>query len=148
MQTQTLLVMCVTAPPIMSFANRNTHNLKEFFANINRDGLVIAWEPRGDWIRRSQEIRSACEQLELVRCVDLLRRDPVHLTESGCSDCVAWARRSTTTRIGTLIRICWSCSTGSRRCLARNWNACVMFNNTTMLQDERRFLTHFRALSE
>jgi len=142
-------VCVVQCPPRFSFTNRNVHNLKEFFANIDRDGLVIVWEPRGDWIHRPQEIRSACKRLELVHCVDLLRRDPAHIAELGYirlhglgSKEYNYSYRYSDLDLSELLKRLTSLSGRELEC------AYVMFNNIAMFQDARRFLTHSCVLSK
>lgn len=53
-------------------------NLRAFFQRIERDGLLLAWEPRGDW--SDALVRSLCHELELIHCVDPFQRPPVYGT--------------------------------------------------------------------
>lgn len=54
----------------------NVRNLNRFFQDIERDGRVLAWEPRGDsW--RPELIRSICHGNGLIHCVDPFEADPV-----------------------------------------------------------------------
>jgi uncharacterized protein YecE (DUF72 family) len=47
---------------------------------------MVAWEPRGDWLNREDLVAGLCEELDLIHCVDLLRRDPY------CYDDTAYVR--------------------------------------------------------
>ncbi len=55
-------------PPSFLPTIENKRNMKKFFRKIKRRGLLLVWEPRGDW--EGKEIRSLCSQLGLVHCVD------------------------------------------------------------------------------
>jgi len=55
-------------PPSFLPTIENKWNMKNFFRKIKRRGLILVWEPRGDW--EGKEIRSLCSQLGLVHCVD------------------------------------------------------------------------------
>ncbi len=45
-------------------------NLRRFFGGLDRQGLTLAWEPRGPWPR--QEVSRLCQELHLVPVVDPL----------------------------------------------------------------------------
>ena len=54
----------------------NIDNLRTFFAEIDRDGRTLAWEPRGaDW--KPDLIRELCAANRLIHCVDPFQTDPV-----------------------------------------------------------------------
>lgn len=47
----------------------NISNLSRFYREIDRDGRILAWEPRGeDW--RPELIRDICAASNLIHCVD------------------------------------------------------------------------------
>jgi len=50
-------------------------NMRAFFSQVQRDGLIFAWEPRGNW--DDSLVASLCEELNLVHCVDPFQRLPV-----------------------------------------------------------------------
>jgi uncharacterized protein YecE (DUF72 family) len=53
----------------------NTRNLTSFFGAIERDGRMIAWEPRGgEW--GPELIRRICADNDLVHCVDPFHAEP------------------------------------------------------------------------
>jgi uncharacterized protein YecE (DUF72 family) len=47
---------------------QNLKNLKDFFSNIDREGLTLAWESRGDW--PVPLLKELCTELGLIDCVD------------------------------------------------------------------------------
>ncbi len=53
-----------------SFAptNENMERMREFFSNINREGVTCIREPRGKW--QDEQIGQLCRELDLVHCVD------------------------------------------------------------------------------
>ena len=55
-------------PPSFLPTLENKRNMKKFFRKIKRQGLLLVWEPRGNW--DGKEIRTLCSQLGLVHCVD------------------------------------------------------------------------------
>jgi len=75
-------ICVVQCPPQFSYTAENVNNIRRFFNAIARNGLRIAWEPRGDWKDHKEAIANLCHELELVHVVDLLRRDPAIVTET------------------------------------------------------------------
>jgi uncharacterized protein YecE (DUF72 family) len=53
-------------------------NLRAFFQRIERDHMLLAWEPRGDW--PDELVRLLCRELELIHCVDPFQRQPAYGT--------------------------------------------------------------------
>ena len=76
----TILDACVVVfqcPGSFLPTRENVHNLSTFFQSIDRDGRVLAWEPRGsEW--SDETIRDLCAANDLVHCVDPLDRDSVY----------------------------------------------------------------------
>ena len=46
----------------------NEERLRTFFSEIDREGIICLWEPRGEWTR--ERIGTHCDELDLVHCVD------------------------------------------------------------------------------
>jgi len=76
------LALTLQAPIILfqcpaSFAPSNEHkaNLRRFFRGIDRRGLTLAWEPRGEWA--DEEIAELRSELALIHVVDPFQRSPV-----------------------------------------------------------------------
>lgn len=50
-------------------------DMRRFFRGIDRAGLALVWEPRGDW--PDDLVAELCGELGLIHCVDPLKRRPV-----------------------------------------------------------------------
>lgn len=70
-------VCLIQCPPNFRCTRENIENMRKFLSKIDRGGLALAWEPRGDWKEHPDEVERLCEELELVHVVDLMRREPV-----------------------------------------------------------------------
>jgi uncharacterized protein YecE (DUF72 family) len=107
----------------------HVRNLTRFFEVAERERLRFAWEPRGKWA--DAEITSLCRRLDLIHCVDPFRRRPVwgqpayfRLHGKG-----GYHYRYSDAELGEL------------RTIAADFaEAYVLFNNTNMFEDARRFL--------
>jgi uncharacterized protein YecE (DUF72 family) len=73
LQARICLIQC---PPSFHATPENVRNIKEFLTKVDRRGLVIAWEPRGNWVEKPELIHKLCNHLGIVHIVDLLRQDP------------------------------------------------------------------------
>ncbi len=62
-------------PPSFHPTVENKRNMRKFFRKIKRRGLILIWEPRGDWDRK--EIKSVCYELGLIHCVDPFKAETV-----------------------------------------------------------------------
>ncbi|MCI0698019.1 DUF72 domain-containing protein [candidate division KSB1 bacterium] len=106
----------------------NQSNLRQFFKRIDRGAFQCVWEPRGKW--SPEQIRRLCEELNLIDGVDPFQRLPswgesqyfrLHgiggyrykFTEADLCQLADWCQ------------------------VAPTW---VMFNNTNMREDARRFV--------
>jgi uncharacterized protein YecE (DUF72 family) len=111
----------------------NIANLTAFFEGIERDDRLLAWEPRGPW--RAEAVREICAKLDLVHCVDPFQAQPVH------GQAVYWrlhgiggyACRYSDEELERLREMVQRQRTAGRDPVY------VMFNNTNMLEDARRF---------
>lgn len=70
-------ICLVQTPPNFGCTQENIENMKKFFKKIDRGGLVLAWEPRGDWLKHQNEIKKLCDELDLIHVVDIMRREHV-----------------------------------------------------------------------
>jgi len=50
-------------------------NLSAFFEKAERDDLRFVWEPRGEW--SGALVKTLCKRLDLIHCVDPFQRRPV-----------------------------------------------------------------------
>ena len=73
----------IQTPPGFRCTPRSIRDATQFFRGIDRDGLDVAWEPRGDWNEKREQVRRICERLELIHVVDLLRRYPATSGDLG-----------------------------------------------------------------
>ncbi|MEM3833125.1 MAG: DUF72 domain-containing protein [Thermoprotei archaeon] len=67
----------IQTPPSFSPSEINIKNMKDFFSSINRDDIIIGWEPRGEWRTQPTTIMKLCEELNLVHVVDPFRMMPL-----------------------------------------------------------------------
>ena len=65
LKAQTILFQC---PASFSQTREHIASLKKFFTSIDRRGLNLGWEPRGDW--DSVVVKSICDELRLWHVVD------------------------------------------------------------------------------
>lgn len=79
-------VVLLQTPPSFDCSDGHAENLRRFCAAIDRGGLELAWEPRGDWGEHPERVGKLCEELGLVHATDPLRAEPLATTD------VAYAR--------------------------------------------------------
>jgi len=65
-------------PASFTPAPENVASLRAFFERAERDDLLLAWEPRGAW--PDELVRSLCQDLGLIHCVDPFQRQPLYGT--------------------------------------------------------------------
>lgn len=65
LKARTILFQC---PASFTQTEEHIGNLKKFFTSIDRDGLNLGWEPRGDW--DGVVVKSICDELRLWHVVD------------------------------------------------------------------------------
>jgi len=51
--------------------------MTKFLTTIEREGLKIAWEPRGDWKENAETLRYLCKDHNIIHVVDLMRYEPI-----------------------------------------------------------------------
>ncbi len=72
-------ILLLQTPASFKPTPSNLRNLKHFISKINRRGITLVWEPRGKaW--EDGLLLKLCKSLNLVHCVDPLRRDPVYFS--------------------------------------------------------------------
>lgn len=57
-------------------SEENEGNMRELLKDIDRGGLDIAWEPRGNWKGNPEKVEEICKDLDLIHVVDLMRNEP------------------------------------------------------------------------
>lgn len=58
-------------------SEKNEENMRQLLNTIQRDGIELAWEPRGDWKENSEKVEQICNDLNLIHVVDIMREEPV-----------------------------------------------------------------------
>lgn len=109
--------------------SRNLDNMKNFFSSIPREGLKMAWEPRGDW--PPELVRSLCQELDLIHCVDPFMGPPVWGSINYFRLHGITGFRYSFTQEDLRRLLSWCAEKPS-------W---VLFNNLTMAQDAARLQT-------
>lgn len=74
-------IVLVQCPPTFNYTVEHVKNMEKFFLNIDRGGLAVAWEPRGDWSEHQDKVKELCESLNLIHAVDIMRREPALINE-------------------------------------------------------------------
>lgn len=106
----------------------NLKNMRRFFGEIDRDGLVLLWEPRGEWT--SQLISELCSELDLVHVVDPFKHEPVTtgLTYYRLHGIGGYRYQYSDEELQEL-----------KQRLPASGSCYVMFNNSKLLEDGLRF---------
>lgn len=110
----------------------NVSNLRAFFGRIDRKGLILGWEPRG-W--PPEEVAALCRELDLIHVVDPFQG------ESLWGDVVYWRLHG---KGGYRYRYADQELIELLEKLPSGKTCYVMFNNTSMFQDAKRFLDVIR----
>ncbi len=111
-------------------------DLRSFCRAIERGGLLLAWEPRGNWT--DEEISTLCRELDLIHCVDPFQRLPVHGTPAylRLHGRTGYPYRYSDDDLRQLAAWCQSYA-----------DAYCMFNNMSMWEDALRFQSLLRGRS-
>lgn len=67
-------ILIIQTPPSFTPSTNNVENMKGFLSSVKRDGLLLGWEPRGNW--SEEVVADLCEKLDLIHVVDPFRRLP------------------------------------------------------------------------
>jgi uncharacterized protein YecE (DUF72 family) len=70
-------ILLMQSPSSFKPTDENIERLEDFFENIDRSDLLIAWESRGDWRKQPKLVGKICKKFDLIDCVDILRNEPV-----------------------------------------------------------------------
>lgn len=74
-------VVVLETPPGFDCSDAHEHNVRQFVEAIDREGLEIAWEPRGDWLENLDRVQAICADCDLIHTTDPLLEDPVATTD-------------------------------------------------------------------
>lgn len=72
LRARVILFQC---PARLTPEREHKENLRRFFRAIQREGFLLAWEPRGSW--EEAIIKGLCDELGLVHCADPFEGEPV-----------------------------------------------------------------------
>lgn len=70
-------VCVLQCPASFQWSSENTKNIRDFMNTIDRRGLEVGWEPRGDWRQHGDEVAKICDELRLTHVVDVFRWKPL-----------------------------------------------------------------------
>lgn len=72
-------ICLIQCPASFVAGEQNVRNMRAFFSKIDREGLTLAWEPRGEsW--SDEKVKQLCEELDLTHRVDPFAKNPVFFT--------------------------------------------------------------------
>lgn len=74
-------VVLLQTPPSFGCSDEHEENLRAFADAVDREGIEIAWEPRGDWPDHPERVRSICADCGLIHATDPFRWEPVATTD-------------------------------------------------------------------
>lgn len=69
-------VVVIQTPPGFDATDAHERWMRSLLSDIDRDGLALAWEPRGNWLEELDRVGRVCRDLDLVHVVDLFRDRP------------------------------------------------------------------------
>ncbi|GAB3928548.1 DUF72 domain-containing protein [Larkinella terrae] len=122
---KTVLFQC---PASFKPTRENVANLDRFFSGIDRQGLNLAWEPRGAW--EPELVKDLCENLQLWHAVDPFTTQTV--TPDHCYFRLhgrqGWRYQYEEQELSDLLEL-----------LPENRPSYVFFNNIHMLEDALLF---------
>ncbi len=126
-------IVVFQCPASFKETGTNIKNMHDFFRSIDRKGITMVWEPRGDWTRET--ITRLCEELELIHCVDPFAAQPESGTDFGyfrLHGSPPGRRMYSYTYTDTDLQFLYE------RCKDFS-QVYVLFNNITMFDDALRF---------
>ncbi|MEM2192307.1 MAG: DUF72 domain-containing protein, partial [Candidatus Hadarchaeales archaeon] len=133
-------ICIIQCPPNFRATEENDkRNMRKFLAKIEREGIILGWEPRGDWPEHQEKVKELCKELDLVHVVDPLRNLPLHLGAKrivyfrlhGFGKPSIYNYRYSEEELKRVAEICRKTKGKEIYC---------MFNNIYMAEDARRLL--------
>jgi len=134
LRARVLLLQC---PPAFSPGPDHEEALAQFLSTVDRGGLTLVWEPRGQWDEEPERVAALCRKYSLVHGTDPFRTLPV----TGGQ--IAYLRLHGSPPGARMYRYTYSDQDLERlRNAVRGLEAervYVLFNNDTMVSDAQRF---------
>ncbi len=133
-------VIVFQTPPSFRETRENADRVVQFFSTIGRANYILVWEPRG-W--KAESVREVCEKVDLIHCVDPFLCNPAVLREVSyfrLHGCGLESRKT-----GVLLNYRHVYSDEELEWLReyvlglKSEKVYVMFNNTNMCRDAKRF---------
>ena len=133
LRAETVLFQC---PASFTQTKENIANLEKFFSSIDRSGLELCWEPRGNW--DEAVVRSICRSMRLWHVVDpfvskSVTPDQCYFRLHGRG---SWRYQYDDAELGELAAM-----------LPKEGSCYVFFNNRNMTEDGLRFCKLLAELS-
>lgn len=66
-------ICVIQTPATFRYSPENFSNADEFFSKIKRNGVMLGWEPRGDWREHLDSVKKLCDKHDLIHVVDPFR---------------------------------------------------------------------------
>ncbi|MCS7094883.1 MAG: DUF72 domain-containing protein [Thaumarchaeota archaeon] len=130
-------VVVVQTPPAFKDSSINIETAKKFFSSVERDDVIIGFEPRG-W--SAESIKEVCEDTDVTHVTDLFVSLPVCVSTSS----VAYFRLHGSPPGKRLYKYTYTdrdlFELAARLKEVNSRWAIVMFNNVTMFDDASRFV--------
>jgi uncharacterized protein YecE (DUF72 family) len=130
--------LLIQTPPNFGVSELNVSNMEKLLTGVERKGVVVCWEPRGDWNENTDKIRKICSDLDLVHVVDLMRREPVSTHEVSYVRLHGLNPREFDYRYEYSAEELLRLKTKVLRLEEKSRKVYVLFNNTNMAADAKR----------
>jgi uncharacterized protein YecE (DUF72 family) len=75
-------VLLLQSPASFRPTDASLKAMRSFFDRIEREDLILVWEPRGKWYDDPGVVAELCEECRLVHCVDPFRNDALAFGEA------------------------------------------------------------------
>ena len=132
-------VVVLQTPKSFGYSEENLKSIEEFLSTIDRKGVNLGWEPRGNWRLYEDKLKRLFKKLDLIHIVDPFRwrvlssHSIVYYRLHGIGGKeVNYRYKYNSEDLVTLSKIvCDECSS-REECY-------VMFNNISMVDDSLRF---------
>lgn len=141
-------VIVIQTPPTFGLSEENIKRVQTFFSVINRDNILIGWEPRGTWLKEESLVIKLCKDLDLLYIFDPLKRsssvigDVAYHRLHGLGPKVVNYKYKYTQE--DLVKLLKALKREAKEGVKEIY---VMFNNIYMVQDSRAFIEIINEMS-
>ncbi len=142
---QTLSAKILLVQTAASFKPDAINEAETFFGNINREGLILVWETRGllwENVKTRAQLRAVLERLDIAHVTDPFKAMPVHTGQTayfrlhGLGERIYYYQY-TNEELERLYDLVSPFDAADR-------NVYVLFNNLSMFEDAKRFLSFIK----